>query len=176
MIVKDNTKQFEAMLKAVKAKNVLIGIPADNTERPDENINNAQLGYIHEYGAPEQNIPARPFLTTGVEKVKDKCAVILKHGLTQVFSGQEGFDESMRDAGQLASDSVKTTITDGLSPALSPATLRSRALKQLKSADKQQREIAKKAIDSGDYSEISATPLVDTGALLASITYVIRKK
>lgn len=69
-------------------KEVLIGIPMSTTERPDGEITNAELGYIHEYGAPEANIPARPFLIPGVESVKGKALELMKKSYYRGFGKQ----------------------------------------------------------------------------------------
>lgn len=46
---------------------IAVGVPAPKAERKDTGINNAELMYIHEYGAPSRGIPPRPVLQYTIE-------------------------------------------------------------------------------------------------------------
>ncbi len=46
--------------KFATRQRLLIGIPAEKAERGDGGPNNATLGYVHEYGAPEGQHPSTP--------------------------------------------------------------------------------------------------------------------
>src|ERR1019366_6299725 len=86
MGVKVTVDKTDDMMRAVKlltTRRVLIGIPDVNAARePSADdpspINNAALGYIHEFGSPINNIPARPFLVPGVASIKDQAIARLK--------------------------------------------------------------------------------------------------
>src|SRR5438105_3747155 len=72
---------FAKMVKAVKVltdTGVYVGFPADKTARKEGPITNAALGYIHELGAPEANIPPRPFLLPGLKLAQKEIAQELK--------------------------------------------------------------------------------------------------
>lgn len=148
-----------ALLKAMSAlvkSEVLVGVPAESTERADgEPINNATLGYIHETGAPAAGIPARPFLIPGVAAVEDKVADQLGKGAQAALKGdQRGVDQRLHAAGLVAETSVKNTINAGIDPALADSTIAARQAR----------------------GRTGTTPLVDTGKLRNSITHVVRRK
>lgn len=132
-------------------KEVLIGIPMSTTERPDGEITNAELGYIHEYGAPEANIPARPFLIPGVESVKGKALELMKKAIIADLENKPKLrDKILNQIGLMCAAAVKDKIDTGPFTPLAPSTVRARKDK-------------------------TAQPLIDTGNLQNSITYVIRE-
>lgn len=150
-ITSDRVPDVLKALQAMAKKEVLIGIPEEESSRPGETISNAELGYIHEFGSPASNIPARPFLIPGVEQAQKGAAAILKEGAQETLSTNKPIDESLDRAGVLASNSVKrqfTSPTNGWPPD-SPAT------------------IARKGSDR---------PLIDTAELRRSVTHVVVKK
>ena len=71
-ITKDKVNAVVGSITKLVGKQVLVGIPEANGSRqdPEESapVTNAALGYIHEFGSPRANIPARPFLIPGVRK------------------------------------------------------------------------------------------------------------
>src|SRR5665213_1770804 len=74
-VTSDFTDEFNAIVKRFKRDAVLIGIPAENTERDDDaQINNATILAINEVGSPQNNIPARPVLEIGIRNVQDEIA------------------------------------------------------------------------------------------------------
>ena len=180
-IVKDNLGKFQKSLGALIVSKVLVGIPAKNAERePDpenpEPINNAAIGYIMENGAPEHGIPARPFLIPGVRDAQKEIAQKMQSATVNALSGDKaGFNKYLRQAGQIGASAVKNKIDNGPFVALADSTLRARARKQaISGGTKADRKAAKAALASGDYSKINAKPLIDTGQLIAAVTYIVR--
>lgn len=153
-ITTDRVSAVLGLIKRATRKTILIGIPYDHTARPgDVGVSNAMIGHINEFGSPTQNIPARPHLVPGVLKLRARVTDILKDGLiAEALGTPEALDKAMHAAGLVAVASVKTTITDRLTPALSGYTIKLR-LEKGRTGDK---------------------PLIDTGQYLNSFTYVIR--
>lgn len=151
--------KMPALLKAMSAlvqSEVLVGVPAESTERSDgEPINNATLGYIHETGAPAAGIPARPFLVPGVAAVEDAVAEQLSKGAKAALAGDTvAIDQRLHAAGLVAETSVKNTINAGVEPALADSTIAARMRR----------------------GRTGMVPLIDTGKLRNSITHVVRRK
>ncbi len=155
-VTRDNTAQLAKALRELVQQQVLVGIPAEQAPREGEGINNAELGYIHEFGAPEANIPARPFLVPGVESAKDEIAKRYKAGAKAVLEGRTTAEQVHHGVGIVAVNAVKEKITDGPFAPLKPATVAARKRKHKGRTDD------------------NPTPLVDTGQLKASINYVVR--
>ncbi len=144
---------FEA-IQVLTQHEVLIGIPHGET-RSDADMTNAQLGYLHESGSPAMNLPARPFLVPGVEAVNDLTAKQLTKAAEESLKGNlAGVNRFLHIAGMTAQNSVRRYITTAAFTPLSQATINAR-LRAGKTRTK---------------------PLIDTGQLRNSITYVIRKK
>lgn len=158
-VTKDNTA---AMLKAVAAltkTRVLAGIPADGADRtpePGEKSapNNALLGYLAEYGQPENNTPARAHLLPGIESVMPAVIPRMKAAAQAALSGKKDVVEMQFQAvGLLAQNGIRAYITDATFAPLSPRTIKQRQARG-RSGEK---------------------PLLDTGQLRRAYTYVIEK-
>ncbi len=159
MSVKVTRDKVASTLKAIHtlvSKDVLVGVPSDRAERPaGEPINNAELGYIMEFGAPEANIPARPHLVPGIEHAEKRLGLRLKAGADAALRGDAiGAEKALVQAGIEGQNAVRAEITAGVSPALSPATIEARRRR----------------------GRTGTTPLLDTGEYRNSITFVIRDK
>lgn len=151
-------------IEALARKRLLIGIPQEKNPRSGDPIGNAALGYIHEFGSPARNIPARPFLTPGVQAAMPAISAELRKAGQAAFAGDlAAVDTALGRAGIIAVNSVQATIQAGIPPPLAPATVARRRRRTPGSSYR------RKAMTPAD-----ATPLIDTGALLRSITWVIR--
>lgn len=151
----DKTKKLLKDIRALTKQELLVGVPAEESGR-DGPIGNASLAYIHEKGSPARNIPARPFLEPGIEKVKDEVVTELGQGAANLMSGKSGsYTQSFNRSGIIAVNSVKRMITagEGFAP-LKPKTIEDRKSKGFK----------------------GEKPLIRTGQLRNTITYVIRPK
>ena len=162
IIVKTNlidafNKKIESLLK----RNVYVGIPSAKKTRKkvkgDSSIDNAELGYIHEKGSPQRNIPPRPFLIPGVEEAGEKVSKILGASAMNI-KDIESIDIALNKAGLAASQTVKRRITQ------------STDIEELKASTVKARERRKSRKRTGEMK-----PLIDTGQMINSITYVVRE-
>lgn len=157
-ITKDDVSKVLASIQELASKQVLVGIPASKAERKEgdeEPVNNAQLGYIHEYGSPKANIPARPFLNPGIARAQESINSHLKKAAKAAMDGNsEKVDVELNATGLIAQAGARNEINNGVFEVLAPATLAARR-RRGRTGDK---------------------PLIDTGQLRNSITYVIREK
>lgn len=163
VIVKDNTKVLDEILKALGSHQVLVGIPAESAAREGSPISNAAIGYVLETGAPERNLPARPFLRPGVASARDAVAKVARKTLIQALSLRGSTSESARaiqnglgQMGLVAANAVRRRIDTGDFAPLAPSTI-------------YRRQHRANAPRSGE------KPLVDTGQLRNAVTYVVRK-
>ena len=153
----DKRQALKAALERMRKTAVYVGIPADSEQdkRSDDSpITNSQLGYIHEYGSPAANIPARPFLRPGVQKAEATLRKSLKRAATYALAGDEaGFSAQMDTVAGKAETAVFDYMTTGDFEPLAPSTLRKRQAKNKKVGS----------------SDMRVRPLVDTGNLRNSI-------
>lgn len=174
----NNYAQLQKNIATLLSKEVLVGVPEDNASRTSEgaDLNNAALAYIHDNGAPEVNLPARPFMYSGINRVQDKLAQQLANtARTVLTSGQASdIDRGLTRVGIIASTSIKKIITEGIPPPLADATLVDR-LRRHPGRVAEKQELARRA--RGEAPSITdVKPLIDTGELLHSFTFVIKRK
>jgi len=154
-LIKDDLKRLMRVSAALTDSNIFVGVPSEETSREEGEMNNATLAYIHDRGAPANNIPARPFLEPGIDQVVDKIAEQMKKGAQAVMGGnQSQLDQVLNRTGLIAQNSVRKLINSGIAPELAPSTILAR------------RRAGK----------TRTKPLIDTGQLRNSIIYVIRRK
>lgn len=179
--IKTTQATFDKMLKDLQQLarvEILVGFPEDTTARTEDSIpqdiTNASLAYIHDNGAPEQNIPARPFMLPGIEAAKEKVTDRLGQTLRAVSQnkGVAVIEKGLTQTGLLAKLSIQNVINAGVPPPLADATLRNRARKGRKGAAKE--------LESRGQGNVpgmaDAKPLIDTGQLRNAVNYVIRDR
>lgn len=151
----DNTTALKKTLKDLANTRVLVGVPSATAGREDGPINNAAIGYVHEFGLPEKNIPARPFLVPGVKNARAGIVARLRQaGRAALDGNQKLLQKALMAAGLETVSKIQAKITEGPFAPLADSTLDAR----------RRRGVTR------------TKPLIDTGRLRAAITYVIRKK
>lgn len=180
-VTKDKVEEVLKAVRTLTKNEVLVGIPGENAERQDapgakpSPVSNVQLGYIHEFGSPAQNIPARPFLIPGVQGAMSTLLPKLRKAGTQAldFKGASAVTEQLTAVGIAAASAVQLKITDGPFVPIKDATKRARLERKIgyrNASDARKASMMVKWM-AGDFS-----PLIDTGALRAAITFVVRPK
>lgn len=157
-ITKDGVPGLLAGIRTLTQSRVLVGVPDEKADRAGdgEPVTNAGLAYIHDNGAPGANIPARPFMRPGIDNAKDKIVGAMKSGAKNALDGKpDAAETALKKVGLIAQASIRAKITDGPFVPLAPRTIAER----------------KRRGRTGDMK-----PLIDTGKMRESITYVIRGK
>lgn len=184
---KDIVKQVMDGIKQATKKEVLIGIPATEAEREsdaDGAVNNAMLGYTHEYGDPLRRIPARPWLRPSIDSIRPSATAQLKSGLEQALAGKghpEAAERALNVVGMMGVAAAKNRIRNKIAPGLAEATLEARLARKQGSGIRINKgakaELALRALDpSVGRSMEFTTPLIDTGEMIRAINYVVRDK
>jgi len=155
MTFKENGEELLKMIEAWKYFNeteVIVGITEEsNSDRGS--VNNAELLYLHECGVPSHNIPPRPVLKPAIAQpeVAESIKTMMSEGMKAalVHGDKEACGQYYERAGMLGRDACKDYIAGGVPPPNAPSTIRRKG---------------------------SSLPLVDTGSMMNSITYAVRKK
>jgi hypothetical protein len=177
----DKLKKVMQGIEVLTNMTVMVGVPGEKTGREDGTISNAALAYIHDKGAPEAGIPARPFMEPGVKAVKKEVTKELTNAGKLMIQGSQGaatVTACLTRIGIIVTRSIKSRITEGIPPPLAPATIRGRIARV---KGKARRKKIDKAIAAGvplsrqSGAEGIFTPLIVTAQLRNSITYVLRK-
>lgn len=129
---------------------VAIGFPEDTAERDKGEINNPTLAAILEHGSPANNLPARPFVEPGLETGRDRLAKIMELGLQRTLDGDsDGIAWALETAGVEGVSLVQRKMVTGPFAPNAPSTIKRKG---------------------------SSKPLIDTGQLRQSVSYVVRAK
>lgn len=115
-VTSDFTDQFNDVVKKFKRDAVLIGIPEEDTQRdkddkdPDQ-ITNAAILAINEFGSPINNIPPRPVMAIGIRNAQEEIAEQMKKATQQAFkTGLSALSVFYNRAGLIASNAIKKAI------------------------------------------------------------------
>ena len=141
---------------------VVVGITEESNASREGGITNSQLLYLQEHGIPSHNVPPRPVLEPAIaqEGTREKIAQMMKDGLHEaIWNGNPQRAQTCYEkAGMLGRDACKDYILAGDNVAPNaPSTIA--------------RKLAKSKSGQG-----KCIPLVDTGSMLNSITYAVRRK
>jgi|SRR5215469_8318289 len=180
-VLVDNHQQVADAIKRLANTTVMVGIPSDaeqphlnetggratgTEKRTDTSIGNANIGYIHETGAPAANIPARPWLSPGVRESQRQWLPYLRRAGILAFEGKlQEADKAFHAAGMKAVDGVKDRIQSNIPPPLAQATVDARRRRSRGSTYR------RKAMTADD-----TTALIDTAQFINSVAYIIRHR
>lgn len=173
----ENLSGLRAAMRALTEQDVLIGIPEDKAARKEvENagISNAYLGYIHEYGVPDKNIPARPALIPGIEDIQKEVVGILKFAAKKAMEGNAGaVNTALNRIGLLGQNAVRARFVNNNWAPLNARTLNARHTisESINKKGELVKKYSKSRLEKGRIN-----PLINTGQLRKAYTYVIAKK
>ncbi|WP_310625798.1 hypothetical protein [Limnohabitans sp.] len=114
----------------------------------------------HEYGAPAQGIPPRPFMRTAIADHQNNWIDATAKAVKEVLAGKTDAVTAMGKVAMIVEGDVKQAIVNVTSPALNPATIKARARK----------------LASGEVTETLNKPLVESALMLKSLTSEASKK
>ena len=177
----DQTKGLLDSIAALARREVLVGFPEDTTLRKEvagePEVTNAELGYTHDNGMPEHNIPARPFMIPGMLDATPKVLPVLEKVARRVLTRRdpEAIEQGWHQVGITVATALKTKVNEGIPPPLSERTLRERATRGLKGRKGAQQELARRAAGEMPSTQF-AKPLIDTAQMRNAINYVIRDR
>lgn len=140
--------------KKARPQYVMVGyVRGHNKEIRKEGDYNAFIGYIQEHGSPFRNIHARPFLMPALKSSADVAESLISQGMSRELVQPGAIAQGLGQAGTLIRDKAKSNIVNSVGmKALSPVTLKAREKIGFK----------------------GTKPLIHTGQLLNSITYVVK--
>jgi hypothetical protein len=124
---------------------VYVGVPASAGQYEDgESL--AVIGAVQEFGSADGRIPERSFLRVPLRANVETYRAILARGLADVAEGNASLYQVLSQVGARAAGDSQQAIAQGIQPANAQSTIERKG---------------------------SSKPLVDTGRLRQSITYVV---
>jgi hypothetical protein len=142
----------------IYAKAGFLGAGGERPPEPGEpsGLTNAELAAVHEYGAPEVGVPARPFVGPAFDDNRERYELELRRLVGAFLSGSIHLEQALGILGLLMASDIRRYVTEGdeVPPPNAPATL---ARKEAKSSG----------------SPWGVRTLVDTGRMIGSTTHAV---
>jgi hypothetical protein len=146
--------QLIADLRRIKKSEVLVGIPAEKTQRKKETVNNASLLFVFSNGSPLRHIPPRPVLEPAIEQNKDLVTPHLAEAARLITEHRpDAAQRELQRAGTIAANAAKRRFTE-------PNDWAPNAPSTIKHKNKKHKG--------------EARPGIDSGQMRRALTYVVR--
>jgi hypothetical protein len=150
IVTRDNGA--DALIKALKgAAKVSVGIHETEGAQAHEGeeLTIAEIGSIHEFGAPAAGIPQRSFIRDWFDESQADNEATLRNIGRGIAQGKvESVDQGLDMFGAKAAGDVQKRMRDGIEPALDDKTIERKG---------------------------SSTPLIDKGQLFQAVTWKVDK-
>lgn len=146
-------RKLEAKIAEAEMATVRIGVLGDrggNEQHPSGEFTMVELAIVHEFGSPKNGIPERSFIRRTFKVKADAVGRIAAKLAKMIIDDKMSVDQALELLGQWGAAEVKKTVTEGahIPPPLKDATVERKG---------------------------STRPLVDTGRLIQSVTYMVEK-
>jgi hypothetical protein len=126
---------------------VQVGVFSTAGAHADSGVSMVEIAAVHEFGSPSANIPQRSFIRAGILESREELKKVLAKLAKGVVQDRIQVDEALQQLGLWGANAVKRKVTGtNIPPPLATATIRRKG---------------------------SSKPLVDTGQLVNSITWVV---
>ena len=141
---------YEKNLQQFKDSVVKAGILAkDGSQNHSEGITVFQIGMIHEFGGPEKNIPRRSFIRVPIENNIKEMTKLIENNHKLVSENAMSAKVALDRIGIKAQNTIKESFRNNDWKPLKRATVKRKG---------------------------SSRPLIDTGQLIGSISYIVEKE
>lgn len=145
-------KVLKRKLEQAEKAHVKVGILSSSggaAKHDESDLAVAEIGKIHEYGAPSEGIPERSFIRATFREQESALGKITARAAKQFVEGKVSLARALDMMGSWGANQVKRKITSGagIAPKLKPATIKAKGGK--------------------------TRPLVDHGQLLNSISWEV---
>ena len=141
---------YEKNLQQFKDSVVKAGVLAkDGSKQHSEGITVFQIGMIHEFGVPEKNIPRRSFIRVPIENNIKEITKLIENNHKLVSENAMSAKVALDRIGIKAQNTIKESFRNNDWKANSRATVKRKG---------------------------SSRPLIDTGQLIGSISYIVEKE
>lgn len=141
---------YEKNLQHFKDSVVKAGVLVrDGSKQHSEGITVFQIGMIHEFGVPEKNIPRRSFIRVPIENNIKEITKLIENNHRLVSENAMSAKVALDRIGIKAQNTIKESFRNNDWKANSRATIKRKG---------------------------SSRPLIDTGQLIGSISYIVEKE
>lgn len=156
-VVTPEGKRFKIALEDLEDKQGKVGWFEKSRYDDKKNTPVAFVAAQNEYGNPEKNIPARPFMRPTIFNQQKEWKRLADQSARKILKGEYTVSQALDRIGQQAVGDIKKTISQLWYPPLSPVTI---ALRLERKSDR-------KTIGNLD------KPLIDTGVMYETIINIV---
>jgi len=129
----------------------------------EKNTPVASVAAQNEYGNPNKNIPARPFIRPAIAADSQKWQATGRRGFKSVLAGQSTVTQVLENIGEQIVGDIQYSISRVYEPALSKRTVDERLAR---------RNATRSRVNKTQARSITK-PLIDTGHMQATVSYEI---
>lgn len=148
--VEINDKVWRDLVRRIEGiadKHAKVGVVGQAADDDHDGLTNAEIAAVHEFGTEDGHIPERSFLRATFRDQRDKLVAMQVKACKAILAGKMDARRALELIGAWGAGAVKMFITRGANLApLAPITIKRKG---------------------------STRPLVDTGQLVNSITFVV---
>ena len=157
-------RRMQKTIDELKNTQALVGIPRDETIRADtQEMTNSYLLFIHTFGDPRSGLPARPVIEPALENAKVQIGSVMGEAIKGAMEGDRNKAiTNLKKAGMAGQNAAREWFVNpknGWPP-----------------VSKERREQKRSKVRKARRDPHNDRPLIDTGELRKSITYVVREK
>ena len=147
---------YEKQIKQFKKSVVKVGLPekVGGQAHSDSGLTVAQVGATHEFGVPERGIPKRSFLREPMKKKQKSISNFIKKKFSQVANNTISAGKALDEMGSMGMTISRQSFTKNDWQGVTEKT-------------------KKKKSEKGNTKD---NPLIDSGQLRKSITYLVERK
>ncbi len=178
-MVQDRVDDIMAAVEEFTRSHVYVGVTEGTNDRGDGSpMGNAALAYVHNYGSYRAGIPSRPFMEPGIEHAQSKIEEYFMKGANAALDGDKRkANAQLMMAGGEAVAEIRNLMRSGIPPPLKDATVRNRWRQREGVTGPHASELLygqrmKEGMSVAGLMA-TATPLINTGKLVNSITFVL---
>lgn len=164
---KSKAPELNAALEKLRRTEVYVGIASGSKgdARKDKGPDNHLLGYVHEFGSPAQNIPARPFLRPGVAGAKEIVSSGFAAAMKAALADNEpAMTAALERTGMRVVSQVKKYMQTADFVPLSPEYLKHRNRSRLTKSKR-----------ANELKGVKVRPLINTGALRNALDFYVKE-
>lgn len=140
-------EKLEAAIKELDSKQVKVGYFP--TSRYPDGKPVAGVAVVQEFGSVSRRIPPRPFFRPAVDGSRQMQRDAIAAAVRRAVSGRQTVEQGMEQLGAAVVGEIQKAISELDSPPLADSTIRRKG---------------------------NSKPLVDTGMMLQSVTYVVESR
>jgi len=140
-----------AEIRKMKGSHTKVGLPQEGSVEPNPDTGITEMselvaiGAVHEFGAPNKNIPERSFVRATTDDNRSRIIKMQQLEISKITGGKSTVDISLKRMGTVVQGMMQRKIRQGPFVPLKPATIRKKG---------------------------STKPLIDKGQLIQSIQHV----